>query len=151
MIRWVNQQKKYEINYYVINAFLKKALKYLRIQNKKISIILVSSEKIKKLNKDYRKKHYVTDVIAFPVDRDYPDRNYLGDIFICASVANKQAHQIGHSIEKEMATLVIHGILHLLGYDHLADNGEMESVQRKLLAGTKAQRHKACKISQKLL
>lgn len=82
-----------------------KALKVVKLEN--LSIVLVGEGRIKALNKKYRGKNKVTDVLSF----DY------GEIFICVPQAKKQAKKIGHSIKKELGILLIHGILHLVGYD----------------------------------
>ena len=99
------------MNYYVHKKFLEKVaektLKILRIKIPEISIVLVSGTKIRELNRKYRKINRVTDVLAF----DY------GEIFICLPQAERQAKQLGHSLKKELAILLIHGILHLAGYD----------------------------------
>lgn len=99
------------MNYYVHKKFLEKVaektLKILRIKIPEISIVLVSDTKIKELNRKYRKINRVTDVLAF----DY------GEIFICLPRARRQAKKLGHSLKKELAILLIHGILHLAGYD----------------------------------
>ena len=99
------------MNYYIHKKFLEKVaektLKILRIKIPEISIVLVSDTKIKELNRKYRKINRVTDVLAF----DY------GEIFICLPQAERQAKQLGHSLKKELAILLIHGILHLAGYD----------------------------------
>lgn len=97
--------------YYAHKKFLEKiaekTLKTLKIKIPEISIVLVGDNKIKELNKKYRKTNRVTDVLAF----DY------GEIFICLPQAKRQAKQLGHSLKKELAILLIHGILHLAGYD----------------------------------
>ena len=99
------------MNYYIHKKFLEKVaektLKILRIKIPEISIVLVSGTKIRELNRKYRKINRVTDVLAF----DY------GEIFICLPQAERQAKQLGHSLKKELAILLIHGILHLAGYD----------------------------------
>lgn len=99
------------MNYYIHKKFLEKVaektLKILKIKIPEISIVLVGNAKIKELNKKYRKKNQVTDVLAF----DY------GEIFICLPQAKKQARQLGHSLKKELAVLLIHGMLHLAGYN----------------------------------
>ena len=134
MIHWINKQKKYSVDYSKINVSLGPVAKYLHIHDKNLHIILVGTDKIITLNKQFRKKNYATDVIAFPVDIDYPEEHFLGDIFICVRVAQRQAFHFGHSLEKEISVLAIHGILHLLGYDHLADYGEMELIQKNLIS-----------------
>lgn len=84
-----------------------KSLKFINIKVPEISIVLVGDKKIKGLNNKYRGKNKVTDVLAF----DY------GEIFICLPRAKKQARALGHSIKKELAILLIHGLLHLAGYE----------------------------------
>jgi probable rRNA maturation factor len=93
-------------------GFLKRvaqrAIKIIRLKNlKEVSLAIVGNAKIKELNKKYRRKNEVTDVLSF---------NY-GEIFICLPQAKKQAKQLGHSLKKELAILLIHGLLHLAGYD----------------------------------
>jgi probable rRNA maturation factor len=96
---------------------------------REISVAIVGDAKIKNLNKKYRKKDKVTDVLAF----DY------GEIFICLSQAKRQAKKIGHSIKNELAILLIHGILHLAGYrdktkkDRERMNKIQENIWRKLI------------------
>ena len=94
--------------------FLKKVVeKVLESENKNkdLSIALVGQGRIRELNKKYRGKNRVTDVLAFP-------SNGLGEIVICLREVKKNAKRFGSSFEKELATCLIHGILHLLGYDH---------------------------------
>lgn len=78
------------------------------------SVIFVTEERIKDINKTYRKIDKVTDVISFPDRED----NYLGDIFICLNQAKKQALDYEHTLKRETGFLAVHGYLHLLGYDH---------------------------------
>jgi probable rRNA maturation factor len=85
-----------------------------------VSIVLVSPQKIRTINKKYRKVDVATDVLSFAHD------DILGELAICPQVVKKDAKQAGVSVEREMAWVVIHGILHLLGYDHEA--GEKEAV-----------------------
>jgi probable rRNA maturation factor len=115
--------------YYAHKKFLEKiaekTLKTLKIKIPEISIVLVGDDKIKELNKKYRKKNQVTDVLAF----DY------GEIFICLPQAKRQAKQFGHSLKKELAILLIHGILHLAGYDDETkkDYNKMAKAQNDIL------------------
>lgn len=111
--------------------------------NCELSISFVNSEEMHKLNKDYRKKDASTDVLAFPmaedlsvVDMMFSDRPVLlGDIVVCVDVAEKQAEEYGHSLERELAFLTSHGLLHLLGYVHDTPEPEerMLEVQKALL------------------
>jgi len=106
--------------------FLKKvAEKVLEGEKAKgeLSIALVGQGRIRELNKKYRGKNRVTDVLAFP-------SNGLGEIVICLREVKKNAKRFGSSFEKELATCLIHGILHLLGYDH----EKMEEKQKYYLS-----------------
>lgn len=82
--------------------------------NKQISIALVSLTEIKELNRVYRKKDKVTDVLSFNID----SKEILGEIIICLEQAKKQAREKKQAISSELKLLTVHGILHLLGYDH---------------------------------
>ncbi len=131
---WFNLQKKFIIDTNKINRELKKVVNYLGIGKFQFNIILVSKKKILQINKKYRFENASTDVISFTADNEFIKKNILGDIFICPEIAKKQAEQFRHSLEKEIAILSIHGILHLLGYDHAADNGEMNIIQDYLVS-----------------
>lgn len=94
-----------------------------------ISVLLVDNETIQEFNRDYRGKDSVTDILSFPMEEDIeensepkviggPGERMLGDIVISVEKAVEQAAEYGHSIERELAFLAVHGMLHLLGYDH---------------------------------
>ena len=91
--------------------------------DKEASLILVDLSEIHQINKDYRGKDYPTDVISFELD-DEEDEEYLGDIFLSIEKAQMQAEEYGHSIEREFAFLIIHGLLHLHVYNHLTKEDE---------------------------
>lgn len=97
-----------------------------------LSLILVDAKEIHRINLEYRHKDYVTDVISF---EEHEEENYLGDIFICIEKVFEQARTYEHSVKREFAFLLCHGILHLLGYDHLTfeEEKEMFSIQDELL------------------
>lgn len=109
-----------------------------------VSILFVEPAEIRKLNHRYRGLDAVTDVLAFPLDEagDVLEGipRMLGDIVVCTERAREQAQELGHSPADELATLLAHGTLHLLGYDHEADadNGRMFSRQDELLTGLPA-------------
>lgn len=96
--------------------------------DKEASLVLVDIDEITRINKEYRNKDYATDVISFEED-DEEDENYLGDIFLSVDKAISQSIEYGHSVEREFAFLVIHGLLHLHGYDHM--NEEEEKIMFK--------------------
>lgn len=87
---------------------------------KEVSLILVDLAEIQKINHEFRHLDYPTDVISFESGED----DYLGDIFICIDKALEQALTYGHSVEREFAFLLVHGLLHLQGYDHLSEEDE---------------------------
>jgi len=93
-----------------------------------LSIGIVSDRRMRALNRQFRGKDAVTDVLSFPSD----DRGFLGDIVIAAGVAARQAKHGGHSIQTELKVLALHGLLHLLGYDHETDDGKMALAEGRL-------------------
>jgi len=99
-----------------------------------MAIKLGGKEESRALNKQYRQKDYPTDVLSFPFNEEVPEEGfYLGDIFICYPIAEEQAKESGITLEEELFTLMLHGVLHLAGYDHETDSGEMKAIQEKLL------------------
>lgn len=115
------------------------ALKYQKINNAVFNIIIVDEKKIKELNKNYRNKDSITDVISFALEDDETfiktDFRVLGDIYICLKRAKDQANEYGHSFLRELSFLTIHGLLHLLGYDHMEEEEEkvMFELQERIL------------------
>jgi probable rRNA maturation factor len=111
-----------------IEKFIKYAITYLKINNVEFNIIIVDNEKIKELNNGYRKINDYTDVISFALEDyetiSFEDIRILGDIYISIDKAIIQASEYGHPLLRELAFLSIHGLLHLLGYDHMEENQE---------------------------
>ena len=93
-----------------------------------LSVAIVSDRRMRALNRQFRGKDVVTDVLSFPSD----DRGFLGDIVIAAGVSTKQAKAAGHSVHTEVRVLALHGLLHLLGYDHESDDGKMARAEMRL-------------------
>jgi probable rRNA maturation factor len=84
-----------------------------------VSVLLVTPDHIRQLNSRYAGADHATDVLAFPMMEDEEDETVLlGDVVICPDIAARNARSIGHGLEHELDTLVVHGTLHLLGYDH---------------------------------
>ncbi len=101
-----------------------------------ISLALVPRDLMKELNLKYRGESYLTDVLAFPFqDEIGPAKKLLGEVVICPDVAMTQAEERGHSLEEELVLLVIHGVLHLLGYGDEKEEEKklMEEKERKIL------------------
>lgn len=123
-----NQQEKIDIDKNLYKDFeniITKATEIEGYDGGEISVALVDNAKIKELNKKFRKKDEVTDVLSFPMDEEI-----LGDIIISAEKALEQSKDYGHSFKREICYLVTHGILHLLGYDHKAE-GEKKEMRKK--------------------
>jgi probable rRNA maturation factor len=93
-----------------------------------VTVALVSDARMRTLNRAYRNKDYATDVLSFPSD----DAEYLGDIVIATGVAQRQADDAAHPVGTELKVLALHGLLHLLGYDHETDAGEMARTEARL-------------------
>lgn len=122
-----------------LEEYLKFVVKKLDIEKAIFNIIFVSNEEIHNINKEYRNTDRVTDVISFALEDNkdivYEDFRLLGDIYIAIEVAYDQAIEYNHSREREVCFLATHGILHLLGYDHMNEDEEkkMFSLQDELL------------------
>ncbi|MDO5027404.1 MAG: rRNA maturation RNase YbeY [Tissierellia bacterium] len=133
------KEKKIEDRYI---AFIEEAIiKTLELagfgQNFEISFSVVDQEEIRALNRDYRNKDAVTDVLSFPMFEkgQVQEASMLGDVVICAKRAQEQAEEFGHSYEREIIYLTVHSILHLLGYDHEEekDKLEMRGLEKKVM------------------
>jgi probable rRNA maturation factor len=102
-----------------------------------VTVALVSDSRMRSLNRTFRGRTYATDVLSFPAFPAGPhepsDRvRYLGDIVIATGVARRQAAEAGHAVATELRVLALHGLLHLLGYDHEVDEGAMARVEDRL-------------------
>ncbi|MBA2656139.1 MAG: rRNA maturation RNase YbeY [Tatlockia sp.] len=104
-----------------------------------LTLRLVNAEEMTHLNHHYRQQNKLTNVLAFPseipdlVELDYP---FLGDVVICPMVVERECSEQGKTLEAHCAHLVIHGVLHLLGYDHIKDDGaqQMQAIETRLLS-----------------
>ena len=102
-----------------------------------VTIAILSDAEVKALNRRYRRINRATDVLSFPSPKGAggkgrPLSPYLGDIVIARGIARKQARNLGHSTATELRVLALHGLLHLLGYDHETDNGRMAQAEARL-------------------
>ena len=98
-----------------------------------VNVLLTTSSEMKSLNRRFRKKDKTTDVLSFPAAPEI-QKQLAGDIAISAEIATRNARLLGHSPSEEIKILVLHGILHLRGYDHECDNGEMQRREKRLRA-----------------
>ncbi|MFH0987746.1 MAG: rRNA maturation RNase YbeY [Parcubacteria group bacterium] len=146
----INNQTKFKIPAKTLTPVLDLARKKLKIKTESasaragrdkqsVSLAFVSPLQIKKLNKKYRHKDKVTDVLSFGIDSaDYPlpPTDYsLGEIIICPAQAKKQAKEFKNTFKKEIQKLILHGYLHLLGFDHEIDKDAevMEGIEKDIL------------------
>ncbi|MBS3968580.1 MAG: rRNA maturation RNase YbeY [Clostridia bacterium] len=127
-----NQQDKKSIDP-SLTAVLEDAIKFVLhkegINNYEIGVTLVDDDYILKLNSQYRGKDVPTDVLSFPLSGENGDTFVVGDVVISVDTAERQAFEYGHSFEREMVYLLVHGIYHILGYNH--DNDKNKEIMRQ--------------------
>lgn len=101
-----------------------------------LSVLLVGRDHIRRLNSRFAGDDYATDVLAFPMMEEDEGSLLLGDVILCPSVGEANAGKLGHSLQEELDALIVHGTLHLLGYDHQGndDRAKMERRQSEVLA-----------------
>ena len=135
MIDVVNLQRKVRIETGEIRVFTQLLILNVKEAGERsFSVAFVSDSRMKQLNELFRGKDSTTDVLSFPHEPDAfdPDKNNLGDIVISAEQAKRQADENGLTLDAEIKQLILHGVLHLCGYDHEADTGEMNSRELEL-------------------
>jgi probable rRNA maturation factor len=135
MIEVVSRQRRRKIDCQSWQAFSEKALHAIGKNPGDVTIAFVSDRRIRDLNKRFRKHDQATDVLSFPADSDGSQQTFesaLGDIAISLERAEAQALENGLEVEQEIAQLILHGLLHLCGYDHETDQGEMNRLELRL-------------------
>jgi probable rRNA maturation factor len=128
MVEIVNRQRRVKVDPDAWTTFAEKALDAIGNSGSSATIAFVSDRNIRKLNQQFRGINKPTDVLSFPADE--PDN--LGDVAISVETAAKQAKENGLQFDDEIAQLILHGLLHLSGFDHETDNGEMNRIELKL-------------------
>lgn len=137
----IDNLSDFEIAADALIAIAERALTVCEIENAEVSIVINTDEAVQSLNRNYRGVDAPTDVLSFETQNDNDDfvvpgeEHYLGDIVIAAPTANRQAAAMGHTLIEEISLLVVHGILHLLGYDHLTpdEKSKMWALQAQIL------------------
>lgn len=135
----INNVYGYDQDYSYLDRVIKRTLMKEKALASIFSIIFVSEEEIQTINKTYRQIDKVTDVISFAFEDNKDDfmleNRVLGDIYICIPRMISQAKEYGHSETRELSFLVVHGLLHLLGYDHMnkEDEEKMFGLQKEIL------------------
>lgn len=135
MVEIVNSQRKIEIIIEDFQPFAESAVNSVKeAKGKSATIAFVSDRKMRELNKNFRGKNYTTDVLSFPFEADgfETGEDNLGDIIISVEQAQKQAWENNLDTDTEIKQLILHGVLHLCGYDHETDTGEMNQLELKL-------------------
>ena len=135
MIEIMNRQRGRTIVAKQWREFTEKALHAIGGSNLSATIVFVSDDAIKKLNRRFRGKSFATDVLSFPNEAEpfeVQDGSHLGDVVISVQRAAAQAKANGLSVSSEIEQLILHGLLHLCGYDHESDNGKMNRLELKL-------------------
>jgi len=135
MVEIVNRQRKYPIAAACWVRFAAKALKVLPVKNAGATVVFVSDRAMAELNHRWRGKRETTDVLSFPAAQDKFEKREgfnLGDVVISVRQAARQAQENGLTLEDEVAQLILHGLLHLSGYDHATDKGEMNRLELRL-------------------
>ncbi|HVB98547.1 MAG TPA: rRNA maturation RNase YbeY [Candidatus Dormibacteraeota bacterium] len=143
----LNRQRSVAVSLASLDRFWQQARQSLHLPEDSLTICLVSEARIARWNRAYRGKPGPTDVLSFPADgrrksaprdkkrasKSFPaGGDYLGDVAIAPVVARRNARRLGRALPEELRILILHGALHLLGYDHETDHGEMDRVERRL-------------------
>jgi probable rRNA maturation factor len=129
----LNSQKKFKILPESVSFFCGKILQTLGQTRYSLSVVFIGSSRMRKINKCYRGKDFPTDVLSFRYPGEmFEGMPFLGEIVISPEIAGQNATERGIGFDAEIRTLLVHGILHLMGYDHETDNGEMDRLQKSL-------------------
>ena|SRR6516165_7010498 len=135
-----NRQRRVRVSLRTAERFLRRVIRELGVGSDSVAICFVTDREMARLNETYRRKKGTTDVLSFPAEeRGMPVSlatrvrelrgEVLGDIAISPAVARLNARSAGRSLSREIHALILHGVLHLLGYDHETDRGEMDRVE----------------------
>ena len=137
----VNRQSEVRVDFASARTVAKEVHALLKLGRRHFNVCFVSDREIRGLNSRFRKKPVATDVLSFPWESAKESRekssgggfkNFLGDVVISPRTARRNARAEGHSIRTEISWLILHGVLHLLGYNHETDNGEMTALELSL-------------------
>jgi probable rRNA maturation factor len=130
----INRQRRVPVAVRPLEDFCERVRRELRFPEEGVTIRLVSDAAMARLNRTFRNKRGPTDVLSFPSNGAKPDQNteYVGDIAISPQTARRNARRFSRSLPVEMRILILHGMLHLAGFDHESDHGEMDRLERRL-------------------
>jgi len=128
MVEVVNRQRRLQLDTEAWSTFATRALNVIGKSDHSATIAFVSDKRIRELNRQFRGVDKATDVLSFPAEEE----TNLGDVAVSVETAATQAKENGLSFDEEISQLILHGLLHLCGYDHETDNGEMNRLELKL-------------------
>jgi len=131
----VNLQRKIKLDAKGFEPFVERLMSAVsEVEGGTFSVAFISDRRMKELNGFFRGKDLTTDVLSFPHEADefQPNENFLGDIVISVEQAERQSKDNKLTLENEIQQLILHGVLHLCGYDHETDNGEMNKRELQL-------------------
>jgi probable rRNA maturation factor len=130
----VNRQRRVPVAVKPLEDFFERVRRELRFTSDSVTVELVSDAAMSRLNRNFRHKSGPTDVLSFPANGAKPGRRteYVGDIAISPETARRNARRFSRTLPAEMRILILHGMLHLAGFDHESDHGEMERLERRL-------------------
>ncbi len=134
MIEVVNRQRKVPVDCERWQAFAVQAMQVLPTETADVTVVFVADRMMRPINRQWRGKRGTTDVLSFPAAQDEFEKQAglnLGDVVISVEQAARQAKENDLSLEQEIAQLILHGLIHLCGYDHSTDNGEMDRLEMK--------------------
>ena len=124
----VDRQRKHRVKKDEIEKILQRAAASLNVRGE-LALVFGGDALLRRLNRDYRFKDKPTDVLSF---ESQGEDMGLGDVIISVETARANAVRLGRSLDRELEILALHGFLHVLGYDHETDNGEMEALEKQL-------------------
>jgi probable rRNA maturation factor len=131
----INRQRKIQIDVERWQKFTAAALRVAPCTNADVTVAFVPDRTMRALNRRWRQKQGTTDVLSFPAAEDEfekCEKSLLGDVIISAAQAAKQARENKLTLDQEIAQLILHGVIHLCGFDHETDQGEMNRLELKL-------------------
>lgn len=127
----LNRQRTVAVRVRPLSEFARRLASTVRVSPESFAVVLVSDRRIRELNRRYRNRSAATDVLSFPLD-ETGEKGFLGDVVISAETAKRQARRLGHGLNVELQLLLLHGVLHLMGYDHETDRGAMNGREHGL-------------------
>jgi probable rRNA maturation factor len=130
----VNRQRRVPVAVEPLKDFYERVREALRFPPESVTIQLISDDAMARLNRTYRKKQGPTDVLSFPANgaKAHREGDYVGDIAISPETARRNARRFSRALTAEIRILILHGMIHLAGFDHETDHGEMDRLERRL-------------------